>query len=74
MTTIWRGLRNGVAAAGMAGALAFGAGQALAAPQPRAEAGAAVCDVETCRTICKVRYGPFAGGWCDETGTCRCAV
>ena len=63
--------RNALAAAGVAGALAFGAAQVTASPAAGAEAA---CDVETCRTICKAIHGPFAGGWCDETGRCRCAV
>lgn len=62
-------IRRAVSGMALLGALGFGTGQALAAPDTRT--AAPTCDPELCDRVCKV-FGPF-GGRCDpDDGTCRC--
>ena len=66
-------LRGGVFGLAVAGVLAFGGSQALAAPAP--EQGPPTCDPAVCSRICKALFGPFAGGFCPQgpNGPCECA-
>lgn len=58
-------------AAGVAGALAFGGTQALAAPATDPALGVGLCTNDNCRTFCKaVGYGT---GWC-ASGRCVCYI
>ncbi|HEX7241445.1 MAG TPA: hypothetical protein VF263_14305 [Longimicrobiaceae bacterium] len=59
--------RRWIWAAGVAGALAFGATQATAAPE--AESRALRCDLGECNTRCKA--AGYAYGSC-ATDICRC--
>lgn len=63
-------VRRGVYAAAVAGALAFGATQAMAAPAPPVETGA-FCKDDLCETFCQA-IG-FLGGWCVN-GECFCYI
>lgn len=56
-------------AAGVAGALAFGTTQALAAPAPTDTVGR--CSENLCRTFCQT-VG-FGTGWC-RNGECFCYI
>ncbi|HEX2189079.1 MAG TPA: hypothetical protein VHG51_09300 [Longimicrobiaceae bacterium] len=58
-------------AAGIAGALAFGSTQALAAPAAGVTDAVGTCSDRTCRTICQT-IG-FGTGWCMN-GDCFCYI
>ncbi|HEU0080239.1 MAG TPA: hypothetical protein VFQ76_21510 [Longimicrobiaceae bacterium] len=70
MTRILARAARWTLSAGVAGALAFGATQAVAAPtDPVAEVG--LCRDSTCRTFCQtIGYGT---GWCVN-GDCFCYI
>jgi hypothetical protein len=62
-------LRRGVFAAGLAGALGFGAVQALASPTARTCDRAGRCDPEACERKCQTQFG--VSGFCTGRG-CWC--
>ena len=69
MSAYFRNARTLAVAAGVAGALGFGASSALATPDPPVS-----CESPACNIYCEARYGPFAAGYCGENGECQCAV
>ena len=54
----------------LAGALGFGAAQALAAP---GASEARACNPQGCNARCQAQFGGFAGGFCLD-GQCVCAI
>lgn len=66
MTRTIRKVRRGVLGLAVAGALGFGASQALAEPAP---AAAASCDT-ICNRVC--RAAGFIGGFCGDGVSCSC--
>jgi len=71
MNTMLTRIRNGLAAASVLGAVAFGATQALATPAEAAQAAA--CNQRACNSQCEAQFGEFASGFC-ENGQCMCAL
>jgi hypothetical protein len=65
-------IARGFSAAVVAGALGFGAAQALAAPA-RAGGAEQLCIDWVCNARCEAQWGPFASGRCVD-GRCQCAV
>ncbi|HEX7243321.1 MAG TPA: hypothetical protein VF263_23765 [Longimicrobiaceae bacterium] len=63
-------LRRGVFGLSVLGALSFGATQALASPQPRADA-APTCD-QVCNRVCQ-SLG-LIGGFCSGEIGCSCYI
>ncbi|HEX8695213.1 MAG TPA: hypothetical protein VF746_22570 [Longimicrobium sp.] len=65
-----RGIRRTVSAGllglTVAGALGFGAAQALAAPASPTAAGRAACDPLYCLDLCGPEW------YCEKNGTCHC--
>ena len=62
-----RNARRGAFGLAVAGALGFGAAQAVAAP-PTAER--AVCNDRLCNRVCQT--AGFIGGFCGSDGSCNC--
>lgn len=62
-------IRHGVFGMVMAGALGFGATQALAAPETRPAQQVPRCDSAFCDRVCKLAGAP--GGFCSR-GSCFC--
>lgn len=70
MSGIGRKVRGGLFAAGVLGALGFGAAEAFARP---AEDVADRCNPTGCSRSCEARLGPLGVGFCLE-GQCVCLL
>ncbi|HEX8693878.1 MAG TPA: hypothetical protein VF746_15760 [Longimicrobium sp.] len=71
MSGIARKVRGGLLAAGVLGALGFGAAEAFA--RPAEDEGPPDCNPTSCNAMCQGRFGPFASGECIDN-MCLCAI